>query len=331
MLVFLPSQLESRSEFYHQLGSMLSAGVTVFKALELQASSPPSRSLVRPIAGIRHHLERGATFTEATAAQGSWIAAFDIALIEAGERSGRLDAVCVLLAAYYRTQASLARQVLSDLAYPLFVFHFAVFISPAPSLFLTGNVTAYLTQVLGILVPIYALVGVGILACQSRNGRRWRFLLERVLAPIPMLGSGRRKLALARLAAGLEALINAGVGPIEAWELAATACGSTVIENATASWRPKIMSGTTPGELVRTTPVFPELFAGLYQTAELSGTLDQTLKRLHAMYQEEGTRSIRGFCMALPRLVFLLIAVGIGIKVIQFWSGYFKQIGEVMK
>ena len=35
--------------------------------------------------------------------------------------------------------------------------------------------------------------------------------------------------------------------------------------------------------------VFPDLFANLYSSGEVSGKLDETLKRLYAHYQEEGT------------------------------------------
>ena len=47
---------------------------------------------------------------------------FDIALVQAGEHSGRLDAVFKLLAAYYNDRAALLRQMISDLAYPAFRF-----------------------------------------------------------------------------------------------------------------------------------------------------------------------------------------------------------------
>ena len=44
---------------------------------------------------------------------------------------------------------------------------------------------------------------------QSKHGETWRATIEAILHPIPMLGTARHYLALARLATALEALIMA--------------------------------------------------------------------------------------------------------------------------
>ena len=329
-LLFLPSQLEHRSDFYHQLGSMMTAGVTVLKALETQEASPPSASLKKPIQTLLTDLRAGASFNEAIEA-GRWMTSFDIALLKAGEESGRLDATCTLLAKFYSSKAKLARQVISELTYPVFLFHFAVFIIPFSAFFSSGNLALYLGQTFGILLPLYGLFALGVLACQGRNGPRWRALLENVLHRIPVLGAARRSLALARLAGGLEALVNAGVGIVEAWDLSSSASGSPALEKAVARWKPKISSGDTPAEVLRQTPEFPDMFKNLYHTGEISGQTDQTLRRLAAFYEEEGTRKLKAFCTLLPRLVFLIVAIGIAINVISFWQNYFDTITNITK
>ncbi len=328
-LVFLPSQLESRAEFYPPLGSMLSAGVTITKALEVQLHSPPHRSLLKPISILLESIQRGSTFTEGVQATKDWIPSFDLALIHAGEESGRLNLCCTLLASYYHERAKLARNVISDLTYPLFVLHFAVFIAPFPNLFLTGNLTAYATQTIGVLAPLYVAVLLVMIACQGRNGKKWRSVIESILHRIPILGKGRRNLALARLAASLEALLNAGVGIIEAWDLAASASGSPALEAAVAKWKPKVLAGSTPSDVMRSAPEFPDMFTNLYHTAEISGQLDQTMGRLHAYHQEEGVRQIGTFCKMVPKLFFLLIALAIAHKVLSFWTGYFNDINKL--
>ncbi len=329
-LIFLPSQLEHRSDFYHQLGAMMTAGVPVIKAIETQAASPPSASLKKPISILLDAVQRGASFHEAIAA-GRWMTSFDVTLLQAGEVSGRLDATCTLLAKFYSNRARLARQVISELTYPIFLVHFAIFIIPFASFFTTGDVGRYLAQTLGVLAPLYATFAAGVLACQGRNGKRWRALLEAVLHRIPVLGAARRSLALARLANGLEALLNAGVGILEAWNLASAASGSPALEKAVSNWQPKLLTGDTPAEVLNRTPEFPDMFKNLYYTGEISGQTDQTLRRLNTFYEEEGIRKINAFCKFLPRLLFLVVALGIAIHVVGFWKSYFDTINDVMK
>ena len=132
-----------------------------------------------------------------------------------------------------------------------------------------------------------------IYASQSQHGENWRSLLEKLLRPVPLLGSGRHALAVSRLALALEALISAGVSIVEAWEIAAAA-------------------------------------SNLYHSGEISGKLDETLRRLHVFYQEEGTHKIQLVAQWVPRLIYFIIVLCIAYFVLQFYTGYFGQINQAI-
>jgi type IV pilus assembly protein PilC len=155
-------------------------------------------------------------------------------------------------------------------------------------------------------------------------------LIEKIIRPIPVLGTARRELALSRLAMALEALIGAGVSIIEAWELAATVSGSPALRRTVYAWGPDVRAGATPAEALNAPGRFPDLFANQYMSGEVSGKLDEVLRRLHQYYQEEGTRKMRAVAQWTPRLIYLMVALGIGYYIIKFWSDYFGQIQKVM-
>ena len=176
-------------------------------------------------------------------------------------------------------------------------------------------------QTLGVLIPLYVVVGLMIFAAQSRHGETWRAGSSRCCIPIPVLGVARRYLALARLSAALEALLSAGVTIIQAWELAATASGSPALRRTVLAWRPLVDGGQTPAEAVNASGKFPELFAAQYATGEISGQLDDTLGRLHAYYQEEGSRKLHAFSRWTPRAIYFCIVLMIAYRIIQFLHG----------
>src|SRR6185295_12543313 len=91
---------------------------------------------------------------------GRWLSSFDIALLQAGEKSGRLPDCFRLLSSYYDQRAQLARQVILFSIYPLVVFHVAVLLFPIPrftDLILKGAVVPFVLQKLCVLVPVYGL------------------------------------------------------------------------------------------------------------------------------------------------------------------------------
>ena len=87
-------------------------------------------------------LSEGATFHEALLSTGSWLPAFDAALLQAGEQSGRLPACFDLLAAHYERNAALLQKTISSLIYPALLFHMAILIAPLPDLVRTWTVFA---------------------------------------------------------------------------------------------------------------------------------------------------------------------------------------------
>jgi type IV pilus assembly protein PilC len=328
-----PAQFTQRAELYHQLAQLTSAGIGVLPALEQIRRNPPGRSFREPLGNLLNHLNEGLTFSESLQKLGSWLPEFDIALIEAGERSGRLDASFRLLADYYNDRARLAKQVISQLIYPVGLIHFAalVFLIVLPfakSQFNASIIFLFVKAAL-ILSPLYIITFFLIYATQSKHGEKWRALIESLVRPIPILGTARRFLALARLAAALEALINAGVNIIEAWDLAAASSGSPALRRAVENWKPEVIAGRTPAEVLRERREFPEMFANLYASGEVSGKLDETLKRLYTHYQEEGTRKLHAFAQWLPRLIYFIVVLIIAYKIVTFYTGYFQQVNDM--
>jgi type II secretory pathway component PulF len=331
-LIITPRQLERRAELYHQLSVLISAGLTIRQGLEQLKANPPDRALRQKVSDWLVNLEQGLTVTQSVERLGQWMPSFDLALIEAGEQSGRLDACFKLLAAHYEERARMIKQAISDMLYPIFTFHMAVvvfsfiqFLQPG------GTLTQLILTILVVLVPIYAAVYFFILACQGRHGENWRGKLERVFSFVPVLGTARQDLALARLAAALEALLNAGVPIIGAWELAATASGSPALRRLVQSWRPRVDGGSTYSELVSESDKFPTVFNNLYHTGEISGQLDQTLVKLHTLYQEEGIRRMRLVTRWGPQIVYFAVALFVGYKVITYYMGYFQMVNDASK
>lgn len=332
--IVTPRQLNQRAELYHQLASLTAAGVGLIQAAELLIHNPPAHSFRRILKIFHQKLQEGAVPSEALSALGSWMPEFDLALINAGEKTGRLDVCFRLLSDYYRERAELVRNVISDLAYPVLVLHFALLIFPTEDLVRLvwrGDVWGFLGSKLLLFGPAYAVILLLVYASQARHGEAWRAQLERLLAPVPVLGKARRQLALARLAAALEAAISAGVSIIEGWTLAASASGSPALRRAVEGWSRKLKDGATPGELVKETRSFPDVFSSLYYTGEVSGQLDTTLQRLHHYYREESSRQLHLLAKYFPRLVYLIIMLFIAYRIISFYQGYFSNLNEIMK
>jgi type II secretory pathway component PulF len=327
--IVTPRQLRHRSEFYRELAALLAAGVPLLQALEHIRTRPPAADYAAPLGLAQAGIRAGASFTESLQAPGPWLAAFDTALLEAGEKSGRLVESCRLLSDHYAERARLVETLLTQLAYPVFLLHFAVLVFPTSllvGLVWRGELWPFLAQKAVVLLPLYLAAVWLVLAFQGRRSAGWRSLRERLVHAVPVLGRAQREQSLATLAAALEALINAGVANPEAWELAAAASGSPALIRAVRSWRPRVEAGEPPSEQVRGSGVFPGTFANLYHTGEVSGQLDQELRHLHQYYQESATLRLRTFVRAAALAFYLLIVAVVAFQIISFWAHFYGGI-----
>jgi type II secretory pathway component PulF len=328
-----PRQLRRTAEFYRQLAALLAAGIPAVQAIQQIARHPPAAADRPRLLRATRHIESGCSLTEAFSVDRGWFAVFDLALLKAGEKSGRIVESSRTLADHYAGRAQLLERFITSLIYPAFLLHLAVVVFPPdllPRLIWHGEVGFFLGQKLLVLAPLYGGALLLAFALQSRRALVWQAMVEQVLHLVPGLGPARRELALARLSAALEALISAGVNLIEAWGLAADASGSPALLRAVRQWEPRVVAGELPSDQVRQSREFPELFANLYFTGETSGQLDHELRHLHEFYLDSSSRRLTRFTVATGLVITLAVMGTVAFWIIRFWTGYFRQLSDVI-
>lgn len=324
-LIVTPSELRRRADFYHQLQQLTAAGLGIVRGLDQLKRNAPSRYYRAKTAELLMHIERGQPFGESIRMIPDWLPDFDVTLLEAGEKSGRLDRCFRMLADYYVDRAKTARRVIGALAYPAFLLHL---LAAVMALVLFFWYPKFCVVPIGCLGLVYVLVFIVVYATQNKHSEAWRAKVEFALNQIPVVGKARRHLALARLSAALEALISAGVSIIEAWELAARASGSIALQRLVLSWNPMLRAGKTPSEMLQSSRKFPDLFTSQYSAGEISGRLDETLERLRDYYQEDGSQKVQTLAQWVPLGIYLLVLIGGGAFVVWFWVTYYGKLWQ---
>src|SRR5947208_16592400 len=101
LLIVTPRQLTQRAELYHQLASLLSAGVGMVEALEMIRHNPPGYSFRQPLPQLIAKITEGATVAECMLSLGRSLPSFDRAVIHSPDRIARLPGFLRMLADCY--------------------------------------------------------------------------------------------------------------------------------------------------------------------------------------------------------------------------------------
>ena len=102
-----------------QLASLLGAGITVIRALDLLYQQMESKKAKAVIGIIYESIQNGKTLTEAFRDQEKALPSIMIYMIAAGEESGRLDDVMLRLAAHFEKDSKLKNKVAAAMVYPV--------------------------------------------------------------------------------------------------------------------------------------------------------------------------------------------------------------------
>ncbi len=357
-----PAQLTRRAELYHQLGSTIAAGVPLIKALQMSNGHQALKTSQRTLARLIACLQQGQTLKDALrlvqtipeepdTRPGMEVALytrkdklsfpdFDLAMLEVGEETGRLDAVFKLLAQYYITKAAILHDTITGLLKPFATLNVLLLVLPLGDLvgFFWGiynqdysKCYPYIKIEILCFGILYGSIFFGIYACQGTRSEKWRAVVESIGQMIPILRKALKSLAVSRLAASLESLTNAGVSVIKSWEMAARTSGSPALSQQVQAWTPKLEQGMTPADMVQQIGYFPEMFVSQYATAELSGNVDETLIRLRDYYQEEGFRALKSFTRTVNSIVYGLIMLAAAAFIIHFWINYYHNMVQMIQ
>jgi len=347
-----PSQLNRRAALFEQLATMISAGVALPKAIDMVARNRNTGIPQRILQGVGHYLNEGHTLSDSlqlvsgqlrpAGASGVPIATaytlsdFDVALLTAGEDSGKLDSSCRLLARYYASRAQLIRDTLLGMLITIVTVHVALLVvpiwGPLPQFVIgirDGNYSQCVPYILWEILffsLFYGFAWFMIFSAQGNRGEGWRSGVQAVTSVVPILGNALKYLALARLAMALNALLNAGVPVIRAWELASKASGSIELKRQIHRWSPELANETTPAEMIAQIRYFPEMFVNLYNSGEISGRIDESLAHLQTYFEDEGFRRLQYFCRIMMFVIYFTVAIGVGIFVIWFWTQYYGKL-----
>lgn len=329
--MFGAARAKQRSEIFGALAAMVQAGVGIAAAIAAIAEDTRDPPLRLALQQMTRETGRGRTLSAAMAAHPRVFAPLTLAMIEVGERGGRLEAALRGLAEYYEREHELRHLLTRELTYPIILFG-AIILIP-----LIGNVLrvwvtdglaaalgAGVAQLLGYAIflgiPAAAVTFVVRRMAASAQGR---VRLHRLLLGIPVVGPALRKLALARFCRALASLYASGVLLGAAVRLSADATGNDYLRERLSAAAGHIDTGGSLADALERSGVLPATVLSMIRTGERTGDLDILAHNVAAHLELEARTAISQLAVALTPAAIIIAGVIVGIMVISFYAGLY--------
>jgi type IV pilus assembly protein PilC len=319
------------SNFYHEFGTLIHAGVNILQALRSLGNSTSHPQLRRTIRGIASEIEKGASLTESMKVYPDIFSSLQLRIVEIGEKTGKLDKSLFQIGNNLDRNHRIQTKLITGFMYPVFLIHAAIFIPAIPTLFLEGFVP-FLKVVSGAIALLYGFfLLIFVIVKFSNRNYGLKMFFQYFFGYVPVIGPLIKRLAIARFMWNLSALHGAGENMVKAVSLAAEGCGNIPIENAVFRVLPDIEQGGSLTLAFKKVRFFPSMVIEMLSAGEESGRIDDMLDKIAEYYEAESDAIIKRIVVILPVIVYLAVALYIGSIIIRFYTGYFNQIDNLFE
>lgn len=332
--------------FFLQMPLLLRAGITLPQALARLAEDFKDEQLGPVAAGLHERVILGVPLHRAMAAYPRIFPPQTLAIVQAGEISGRLPEVFESLSSYYEWLAQLIGDIRQALVYPVMVsiaamsmvlmlFTFVVprFVGLLGDLSLEipllTRVVIFISDLLLRGWPVIVALGFGVpvglkFALRSPSFARG---FDRALMRLPIFGDLVAMFALSRFTNTLGMLYRAGIPLLRGLDVCRNVVGNRAIAQALDEARQRVAEGALLSRCLGKYDFFPPTLVTMIATGESSGSLDFSLQSISNYYNRIIPRRIKViFAIFDPAIMIFLIgvvgcvALAVVLPILQLWQ-----------
>ncbi|HEY0866340.1 MAG TPA: type II secretion system F family protein [Fimbriimonas sp.] len=339
------------SIFCRQFSTMVDAGVSLVRCLDVLGQQTQDPKLKKIISDIGERVESGESLSRAMQRHPKTFNNLFIGMIRAGEIGGVLEETLQRLSIFLESEVTLKRKVKSAMTYPVLVVVFAFGITfflvywfvpqfieiiiglgmkaddlPAPTKLLMNISDALRYNYIWILVSIVSIVVGYRLFTSTRFGRR---VADRVKLKIPVFGKLHHKICLARFSRTLGTLLTSGVPILQAMETVSGTVGNTIMSDALLEARARIREGDRIGDPLEASRLFPPMVVHMISIGEESGSLDFMLQKIADFYESEIEAALASMTAAIEPIMIITLGFIVGFIVISMFMPFANIISNL--
>ncbi len=330
--------------FTRQLVSLLKSGVPLLHALEVLERQMKDIHFASVLNDVIMNLRNGRSLSACLQEHPQAFPDIYVALVRAGEESGRLKELLASLTVYHRKQDEISQKVRAALTYPVFMLVVGIgtvlfilsFVMPKISVLFEGMHTELpwptklimgLSHAVRVGWPVLLVViFLGILA--SRFMAQAPFLRRRLKSffmDFPVIRGFSVKTDMERFSRTLGLLLESGIPILKALEIAVPTLEYEPLRVELALCQEKVAGGASFGECLRESMNIPDIVAQLIAVGEESGELPGALRDIADTYEQEIGEATKAATTLLEPLLILIVGLVVGFIVFAMLMPVFQM------
>ena len=330
--------------FSRQMAALVGASIPIPQALEGLGEEEVNPALREVVHQLSTAVRTGSSFSAALAMHPRLFGKLYVSMVKVGEEAGALPAVIHDLADLLEHEDEVRSEVVSAVAYPLFVLGFGLvtvgvlLVVVLPRLFsmlkemtavlpLPTRLLLWLSEFLGQYGWLLLLV-MGAAVAGYRSFARTpdgALQLDRWKLQVPMVGSMLRAAALSRFCRTLGILVKSGVSLLPALKIVEGSMGNLILSGQIAQVAEATRGGASLAAPLRQMELFPRSVVQMIAVGEETGKLDEMLLKVAAIEERRMRARTKTIISLLAPFLILVVGALVGFMVIALLLPIFKM------
>lgn len=322
-------------DFCRQIGTLLQAGVSLVRSLNIIAEEEGLKDSYKAIYGeILQLIRQGIPLSEAMEAQGRAFPPLLVNMMRAAEANGNISQTSMRMADHYDKERKLNGKVKSAMVYPMILSVLLVgviiFIMtylvpqfqgifdqmetlPLPTVILLAISKGFQKHWFLILIAVIAAVIATRLLLRVSSVR---LRVDRIKLRLPIIGKLLKKIYTARFARTLSSLYSSGLPIVTALQVGGKTIGNAYIEGQFEAMIAKVRSGEPLSKALIEVDGFQKKLASTILVGEETGSLDEMLDSIADSLDYEAARALEKLVALLEPVLIIVMAIIIGFVVV---------------
>jgi len=334
--------------FTRQLATMFASGLTIERSLFFLEKEEKNKKFKKILNTIEANIRRGLLLSDALERHPGVFFNLYIALVRAGEVSGKLAETLEELSAYMENVEDTQRKVKSAMYYPVFIIGFLFFMMFVTFTFIIPQFKSVYDQ-LGSDLPYYTILLVNISQWFQSNFLSVTFLIflglivlwllsltdsgrltrDRLFLKTPIFGGLIEQSILSKFSKTFGILVGSGVSIMDSMDLLEKVVDNRVFELAIKKASKNIESGVNISTALKETGEFPPILIQLLATGEETGEIDNLALKASEFYTKQVNAIVDRLTSIIEPLLIVLVGAVIGGIVIVTYLPIF-HFGEAL-
>ncbi len=345
---FSPIKAPELILFTKQFRTMLRAGVSIIKLLQVLEQQTENPNLREIVAAMIQDIQEGSSLFEAFKKHPQVFSNLYCGMVRAGESSGALPDILDRLIYIIDHDNKIRSDIKSALSYPIIVI---VFLAIAFVLLLTFVIPKFVGIFLraGLKLPVptkicmllykafasywYLIIGgivvIGLVLHFYLKTESGKYVRDSLLLRLPMLGPLFNKAAMSRFASIFSILQSSGVSVLDSMKILAGTIGNVAIAREFDRIIALLEEGRGIATPLESAKYFTPLVINMVAIGEESGNLEEMLKEVSEHYDVELEYAMKKLTDAIGPMLTVGLAGVVGFFALAIFLPMWDLIGAV--